>query len=289
MNTTNPWVRNLSRHAWSAMSLIAALTVWAAPGASSGLAQHATQPTFSSAGDASDHLFRVVRDNNVHAIANILGGRTELTSPDNEVQDKGDRELFVRKYREMHRLGRESNGSLTLYIGAENWPFPVPLVQTNGVWRFDPDSGSKEVLFRRIGENELTAIDICHEFAATTKKYRDQPNTVIPANNFSASLVARAAGPAINPAGAGDSLFQGYYFHIISAESGTGARLGTSAKKAEGLSVIAYPAKYRSSGVMTFIISNDVVYQKDLGANTSNVARATTVFHLDGTWHVADQ
>jgi len=101
--------------------------------------------------------------------------------------------------------------------------------------------------------------------------------------------VARAAGPAIHPTGAGDSLFQGYYFHVISAESGNGARLGTGPKEAEGLSVIAYPAKYRSSGVMTFIISNDVVYQKDLGANTSNVARATTVFHLDGTWHVADQ
>jgi len=169
MNTTNPSIRNLSRHARSAMSLIATLTMWAAPGASSGLAQPTTQPTFSSADDASDHLFRVVRDNNVQAIANILGGRTELTSPDNEVQDNGDRELFVRKYREMHRLGRESNGSLTLYIGAENWPFPVPLVQTNGVWRFDPDSGSKEVLFRRIGENELTAIDNCHDFAATAK------------------------------------------------------------------------------------------------------------------------
>ena len=199
MNTTNRSIQNLLTLARSAMSLIAALTMWAAAGASSGPAQHSTQPTFSSADDASNRLFKAVQDNNVQAITNILGGRVELTSPGNEVQDKGERELFERKYREMHRLGRESDGSLTLYIGAENWPFPVPLVQRNGVWRFDPDSGSKEVLFRRIGENELTAIDICYEFVAAAKKYREQRNSVIATDSFSASLVARAAAPDPSP------------------------------------------------------------------------------------------
>jgi hypothetical protein len=95
MNTTNRSIQNLSRLARAAMSLIATLTMWAAPGASSGLAQYNNQPTFSSADDASDHLFQAVQDNNVQAITNILGGRTELTSPDNEVQDKADRDLFV--------------------------------------------------------------------------------------------------------------------------------------------------------------------------------------------------
>jgi hypothetical protein len=101
--------------------------------------------------------------------------------------------------------------------------------------------------------------------------------------------VARAVVPTAHPTGTDASLFQGYYFHVISAELPNGVRLGTGQKKAEGLSVIAYPVKYRSSGVMTFIISNDVVSEKDLGANTSNVASAKTVFHLDGTWHMAEQ
>ena len=84
-------------------------------------------------------------------------------------QDKLDHEVFVEKYQEMHRLGREADGSVTLYIGAENWPFPIPLVAKNGAWRFDPDAGAKEVTFRRIGDNELTAIATCHEFVAAER------------------------------------------------------------------------------------------------------------------------
>jgi hypothetical protein len=86
-----------------------------------------------------------------------------------------DREMFVQKYQEMHRLGRDADGSETLYIGAENWPFPIPLVEKNGAWHFDPDTGLKEVLFRRIGENELTAIAICHELVAAERQFRANP------------------------------------------------------------------------------------------------------------------
>ena len=87
-----------------------------------------------------------------------------MLSSKDEVQDALDRELFVQKYQEMHRLGRDADGSMTLYIGAENWPFPIPLVQKDGSWRFDPDKGQDEILFRRIGENELGAIATCQEF-----------------------------------------------------------------------------------------------------------------------------
>ena len=187
----------------------------------------------------------------------------------------------------MHRLGREADGSLTLYIGAENWPFPIPLVQKNGRWRFDPDSGSKEVLFRRIGENELTAIAICHEFVAAEKQYRSRPNTANPADSFPASLVARAATES---AGGDPVPFQGYYFHVIAVPPANRARPATERKTTGGFALIAYPAEYRSSGVMTFIVSdNDVVYEKDLGANTSALATAITTFHQNATWQVADQ
>ena len=111
-------------------------------------------------------LFQAVRQNDGAAVERMLGGPSELASSGDPAQDKVDREMFVQKYQEMHRLGRDADGSETLYIGAENWPFPIPVVKINGAWHFDSVAGVKEVLFRRIGENELTAIALCHELVA---------------------------------------------------------------------------------------------------------------------------
>ena len=88
----------------------------------------------------------------------ILGAGTEVTSSNDDVEDKLERERFSQKYQEMHRLVREPDGLTVLYIGAENWPFPIPLVSKNGAWYFDSDSGLEEILFRTVGENEVTAI-----------------------------------------------------------------------------------------------------------------------------------
>jgi hypothetical protein len=135
-------------------------------------------------------------------------------------------------------------------------------VQKNGAWRFDSDAGTKEVLFRRIGENELTAIATCRDSAAAP-----------------AGLVARASNEA---AGTDPVLFHGYYFRELPARSTNGTR--------RGIAVIAYPAEYRSSGVMTFIVTDSgVVYEKDLGAKTTSIATAMTAFHKDATWRPADK
>jgi hypothetical protein len=286
MNTINRDIQKLSRRARSTMSSLAIVAIWAMIGAYPGLAQQSAQQTFSSATDASQSLFQAVQHNNVQAIANILGGPTELTSCGDEAQDEAERELFVQKYQEMHRLGREADGSVTLYIGAENWPFPVPLVEKNGTWHFDPDAGRKEVLFRRIGENELTAIAIGHEFVAAVRGYQAQSNTGNPADSFPTSLVAQAAGESAS----GDPvLLHGYYFRVLPTHAMNGSRR-TQGTTTGGFALIAYPAEYRSSGVMTFIITNnDVVYEKDLGANTSALASAMTRFHNDTTWHAADE
>src|SRR6266478_96412 len=158
---------------------VAMLAMWAIHGAYPGLAQQSAQPTFPSAPEASQSLFQAVQGNDEQAIANILGGPTDLTSSRDKGQDKLDRELFVQKYQEMHRLGREADGCVTLYIGAENWPFPIPLVEKDRAWRFDSDAGLKEVTFRRIGENKLNAVAICHEFVAAQKKYRARADTTI--------------------------------------------------------------------------------------------------------------
>jgi hypothetical protein len=206
-------------------------------------------PAFPSPADAVQSLLQAVQSSDIGAIERVLGGPTDLASSRQDDQDKLDREVFVKKYQEMHRLHREADASVTLYIGAENWPFPIPLVEQGGAWHFDPEAGRKEVLFRRIGENELKAIEMCRELAA--------------AQNQSASDG--------NSAGV---LIQGYYFRVLSQTGKTAA-----------VSVVAYPAQYRLSGVMTFILTgNSVIYEKDLGANTSALASALTKFHKDVTW-----
>jgi hypothetical protein len=272
MNTFKLWVQRLPRRAYCAAVPFATFAMFA---------QQPAPRTFTSTAEASQGLFQAVQHNDEPAIENILGGPTELTSSSDEGQDKAEREMFVQKYREMQRLGRDPDGSITLYVGAENWPFPIPLVEKNGAWHFDSDAGRKEVLFRRIGENELTAIAMCHEFVANERSYRTNPSASDLEGISPVSLVARAA---TNAAGGDPLLIHGYYFRLLSAGRQTGG------KPTGGFALVAYPAEYRSSGVMTFVITEkDVVYEKDLGRSSSTIAGAMTLFHKDSTWIAADE
>src|SRR5246127_732373 len=135
--------------------------------AKSSFAQEAQPKTFASAGDAANALFEATQKQDEQALETILGAGKEVTSSSDEVEDKLEREQFSKKYQEMHRLVQEADGSTVLYVGAENWPFPIPLASKNGAWFFDAESGKQEILFRRIGENEMTAIAVCEEFAIT--------------------------------------------------------------------------------------------------------------------------
>ena len=229
-------------------------------------AQQPDQRTFTSAEEASHALFVAVEADEAGAIAQILGQADEPSSSSDAEQDKLDRAQFVRKYREMHRLARERNGEVVLYIGAENWPFPIPLISHDGLWRYDADAGEQEVLYRRIGENEVTAIETCHALVATLKK----PQVHATTNNRAASLLDTARG--------GDKpvAFRGYTFRILSSGGGTPA-------------IVAYPTRYGSSGVMTFMVSETgVVYQKDLGSDTEKVATGMIAYHRDSTWAPAE-
>ena len=254
---------------------LAIAALWLTGGTGVAFAQQSVQPIFPSAAEASQSLLQAVQSNNEQAICTILGGPTELASSTDPGQDKADRELFVQKYQEMHRLHSEPDGSITLYLGAENWPFPVPLVKDNGAWRFDAEAGKKEVLLRRIGENELMAITNCDEFVAAVKRYRTETISGGPADSSPASLVAKAA----TGADAGDPvLLHGYYFRLVKG------------KMPGGFAFVAYPAEYRSSGVMTFVVTkNGIVYEKDLGANTPALATTMAVFHKDATWRPAGE
>jgi hypothetical protein len=276
MNMINTCFTNLSVRVRSATFLLAMLALG---GTRLGLAQQSAQTTFPSAAEAAKSLFQVVQSDNVGAIANILGGPTELAASGNEAQDRVDREMFVQKYQEMHRLGRDADGSMTLYVGSENWPFPIPLVEKNGAWRFDPEIGSKEVLFRRIGENELTAIVMCHELVAAEKQVRAKQKAEIQADSPLASLVSAAVSGS---ASAEPVRVHGYYFRVL-------AKPHVDGKTAGGLGFVAYPAEYRSSGVMTFIVTeNDVVKEKDLGTNTSTLVGTLAGTPRDKSWVLSE-
>jgi Protein of unknown function (DUF2950) len=229
-------------------------------------AQQASPKTFASAEEASHALFVAVEADATGAVTQILGENNELTGSSDADQDKAERAQFVRKYREMHRLARQNNGEVVLYIGAENWPFPIPLVSHNGVWQYDSDTGEKEVLYRRIGANEVAAIEACHELIANLEKPR-APDSDNP------------AGPLLTAARADNKPvpYQGYAFRLLSKPGH------------DKFGIVAYPTVYGSSGVMTFIVnSKGVVYQKDLGPGTQSVATAMAAYPADSTWVPAE-
>src|SRR5712692_4855880 len=242
--------------------------------------------TFSSPGEACHALFQAVQNGDEHALEAILGVGKELTSSSDEVEDKIEREQFSQKYQEMHRLVREADGTTVLYIGAENWPFPIPLVSKNGAWYFDSKTGMEEIKFRRIGENEATAIQVCNAFAMAKK----QCETKATGDDDSISQYAQGLVSAVTTnADSNESTpFHGYYFRIVTGNSAAGTNSYVSGgKKRGGVALVAYPADYRSSGVKTFIVSRDgVVYEKDLGPNTTTVAPGISVRRSG--WHSAE-
>ncbi len=233
-----------------------------------GVFVHSSPRTFHSAADACQRLLEAAQKHDVPKVAEILGTSTGLVTSNDDAQDKADRDMFVAKYRQMHRLRREADGTVMLYIGAENWPFPFPLVEKDGSWRFDGEAGAKEILYRRIGRNEFTAIAVCHEFVAARKR------NAAPAQESASSPVSSLMASA---SGSQPVLFRGYYFRVLPG-SGSGE-----------LTLLAYPAEYHSTGVMTFVVTdNHAVYEKDLGAESSSVAGAMRGFKEDMTWNNVD-
>ena len=207
--------------------------------------------TFPSATDASDALFQAARNGDRKAIEAILGDKDNLASCGDESRDRRERERFVEKYQEMHRLVRELDGSTVLYVGAENWPFPIPLVSSRGRWHFDAETGRREITFRRIGADEATAIEVCRAAIEAAKHGETPANGSDPVVSFAARLATGAA--------ADDQTFHGYRFVIVK-DGGT-------------TTVVAYPVEYRSSGVMTFVAGDDgIVYERDLGRDTARAA-----------------
>jgi hypothetical protein len=280
-------------------------------------AQDHGQKTFSSAADATSALFTAARNNDEKALLAILGpDGKEIVSSGDEVEDAHNRANFVKRYLEMHRLVKEPDGTMVLYIGAENWPTPIPLVSKGDRWYFDTDAGKKEILYRRVGRNELSAIRVCQELVVAEKEYfssqhnefaqkifsdEGQHNGLYwkPANGEPQSpigpLVASAVAEGYTKSRDGaPTPYRGYYYRILTRQGkyGTGGAKPyiINGKMTEGFAFVAYPAEYRSSGVMTFIVGGDgIVYEKDLGKKTEYLAKAMTTYNPDSSWHKAEE
>ena len=218
--------------------------------------------TFASAGQAAQALYEAVKNGDESAVRAILGAGPELTSSGAETDDKLNRERFAQKYQEMHRLVHEPDGTTILHIGAENWPFPIPLVAKHGKWYFDSDAGGQELLAREIGHNEITAIQICQAFVKGSGSDKTSGSDMdgTPGTDLIRQF-ADGLGNAEDANSVNRKPFHGYYFRVV----------GT---KSSGMALVAYPAEYRVSGVMTFLLtSNGSVYEKDLGLQTGTLAR----------------
>ena len=267
MRTTNlkPTMSPGRRLSWM---VALAFTLLVVGHAQSSFGQTSQPKTFSSPSEASSALFQAVQSEDEQAVEAILGAGKEVTSSSDEVEDKLEHEQFSQKYQEMHRLVREPDGSTVLYIGAENWPFPIPLVSKNGAWYFDSETGTQEIKFRRIGENEATAIQVCEEFAMAKNEAEAKAASEDPITQFAQSLASAAAANADNKE---SNPFHGYYFRIVAPNPASG--VSGRGKRTGGLTLVAYPADYRGSGVMTFAVTHHgILHEKDLGPNTTTVA-----------------
>jgi hypothetical protein len=276
-------------------------------------AQQQGQKTFSSAQDATMALVLALETNNEKALLEILGpDGKEIVSSGDEIEDAENRANFVRRYLEMHRLVEGPNG-LMLYIGAENWPMPIPLVESDGFWYFDTEAGKKEILFRRIGQNEMSTIAVCRELVAAEMEYyasrREYAQKIFSDEGQHNGLYWKAAqgepespiGPLVAEAVAegyakirdgAPTPYHGYYYRILTVQGknspGGPKKYIDGGKMTGGFAFIAYPAEYRSSGVMTFIVNRDgVVYQKDLGAQTDVFANAMKEYNPNSGWETA--
>jgi hypothetical protein len=277
------------------------------------VAQQPGQKTFSSPEDASHALVTAAQNNDEKAMLDILGADgKQIVSSGDDAEDAESRANFVKKYQEMHRLVKEQDRITVLYIGAENWPTPIPLVSKANAWYFDTDAGKKEILYRRVGRNEMSTIRVCQELVAAQKEYSaehsEYAQKVFSDEGQHNGLYWKAGGENPSPIGplvaaavtesyaksGAPTPYRGYYFHVLrrQGKNAPGGAKGyiANGKMTAGFAFVAYPAEYRSSGVMTFIVNEDgAVYQKDLGKKTEAIAKSMTQYNPDPGWQKSEE
>ncbi len=280
----------------------------------------APQQRFATPEEAFEAMVAALQPLDPLKLKDMLGPDSEslINSGDN-VADQNDIAQFIERYRQAHRVAPISDDMMMLYIGSENWPFPIPVINFENGWVFDTASGAEEILARRIGKNELSAIQVCLAYVDAQREYaavdRDGNGIVEYAQKFTSDSghqnglywpaekdaaqsplgpsMARASeqGYDISQASEKPTPYHGYYYRILKAQ-GPDAPGGAydymlSDKMIGGFAVVAYPARYGVSGIMTFITNHDGrVYQKDLGEKSTEMALAMTRFNPDSSWQM---
>jgi hypothetical protein len=272
---------------------------------------------FASPEDAGKSLVEAAKSGDQNAVLAIFGPESKrIVFSGDAVQDKSTVEAFVTAYGVMHRWRKMPDQAQFLLIGADNFPFPIPLRKNaEGQWFFDTVAGKDEILSRRIGRNELAVIEVCGALADAQGEYFSQARDGEKTQQFAPKFISdtgrqnglywdSAEGQPRSPLGPlaafatteGYSVkpnshlpFHGYYFHMLNRQ-GSHAQGGAKeyvvdAKMVGGFAFVAYPAEYGNSGVMTFIINQDgVLLQKDLGKTTTEIATAMTAFDPEAGW-----
>jgi hypothetical protein len=283
-----------------------------------GYAAQAKEKVFASPEEAVKALVDAVKADNMEGLSAIFGpaGKEVLFSGD-AIADKAGREKFLKAYETKNALIRDGDAKVVLQIGAEEWPFPIPIVKRGEKWSFDTGKGKVELINRRIGRNELNTIQTCLAYVDAQREYavkdRDADGLLEYARKFRSDpgkknglyweakagegqsplgplfAAAQEKGYSGKAAGGKPVPYHGYYYRILTAQgkSAPGGAYDYMVKgnMIGGFALVAYPAQYGSSGVMTFIVNHDgVVYQKNLGKNTEKTAQAMKLFNPDSTW-----
>lgn len=291
---------------------------------SAGVARGATlkQKGFTSAEEAVKAFAGAVKSDNGKELLSIFGpDANKLIFSGDPVSDRQRREKFIKAFDAGNRIDREGQ-KMVLIVGQKDWPFPIPIVKKGSKWFFDTKAGEEEILDRRIGENELNTIQTMLAIVDAEREYvgEDRNNSGVPeyAEKFRSDpgkrnglywqakegepesplgpLVAnaRAEGYNVSKTYRKPMPFHGYYFRMLKKQGkdapGGAYNYVVRGKQIGGFAVVAYPAKYGNSGVMTFIVNHEgVVYQKDLGKNTARDAKAMKAFDPDKTWKKVEE
>jgi hypothetical protein len=312
-----PWYQTKLSICRSGFAIIAAGMILAGSHQSA-LAEDAKQKSFKSPEEAVRALADAVKGNDEKELLAIFGpAGKELISSGDAIADRTGRDRFVKAYEEMNKLVKEDDKKIILHVGNGDWPFPIPLVQKGEDWFFDTMAGREEILNRRIGRNELNAIQVCLAYVDAQREYalkdRDGDKLLEYAQRFISQkgkkdglywevkegkkqsplgpLVAKAAteGYLGKKSEGKHTPYHGYYYRILKAQ-GKDAPGGeydyvVNGKMVGGFALIAHPAEYGNSGVMTFMVNHDgVVYEKNLGKDTEKIAAAVKKFDPDKTW-----
>jgi type II secretory pathway pseudopilin PulG len=275
----------------------------------------AQQKRFSSAEEAVKAAIAAARSNNDKEMLAIFGSQAkEILFSGDAVADKERRAEFIAAYDEKNRLATKGEETI-LIVGKQEWPFPIPVVKKGEAWVFDTEKGKEEILNRRIGENELYTIQTLLAVVDAQREYaikdRNRDGLLEYAQKFESDsgkknglyweakqgepqsplgpLLAQARSEGYRKASGGPTPYHGYYYRILTAQ-GKNAPGGAysylvKGKMIGGFAVVAYPAEYDNSGVMTFIVNHDgKVFQKDLGKNTATIAAAIKEYNPDKSW-----